>query len=310
MGNKLLELSPPVSAALGAGCPVVALESAVLCHGLPYPRSVETALAMEQVIWQSGCVPATVAVWKGRMKVGLSQAELEYLGKAGAGVVKAIRRDLPVLAAKGLDGAATAAAAMLIAGMAGIEVLAVGGIDGVHRAAETAMDVSADLEELAGTPVLVVSAGVQSVLDLRLTLEYLETRGVPVLGYRTGELPAFFTRQSGIPLDYRADTPAELAAVFRAQRELGIRGGMLVCNPIPEEYAMSPRVIGAAVDRAAAEGSAKGIPGRELTPFLLSRVRDLTGGESLESNVQLLLGNARLAAQTAFELKKAQRPPL
>lgn len=310
MGIKLLELSPPVSAALSAGCPVVALESAALCHGLPYPRNVETALAMEQVVWQNGCVPATVAVWKGRMKAGLSQAELEYLCKAGPAVAKASRRDLPVLAANGLDGAATAAAAMLISRMAGIEVMAADGIGGVHRGAETGLAVSADLEELARTPVLVVSAGVQSVLDLRLTMEYLQTRGVPVLGYRTGELPAFFARKSGIALDYRADTPAELAAVFRAQRELGFQGGMLVCNPVAEEYALSPGVLGAAVDRAVLESGAKGVRGGELTALLLSKVRDLTGGESLESHVRLLLGNAGLAAQTAFELKRAQRPPL
>jgi pseudouridine-5'-phosphate glycosidase len=304
MNSKLLDLSPPVAAALNAGCPVVALESSVITHEMPYPRNVETALAVEQVIWHHGCVPATMAVLGGRLKAGLSQEELEYLGKAGLRIAKASRRDLPVLSAKGLDGSATTTTSMMIAHLAGIEVFATDGVGGVHRGAETSMDVSADLEELARTPVMVVCSGPQSILDLRLTLEYLETRGVPVLGYRTMELPAFYTRQSGFALDYRMESPAELAAAFRAQRELGLQGGTLVCNPVPEKYAMNPRLISDAVEKAVEEGRARHIRGKELTPFLLSRLKDLTGGESLECNIQILLSNARLAAQTAVELKK------
>ena len=306
--NKRLDLSPPVAAALNAGCPVVALESTVICHGMPYPKNVETALALEQVIWKNGCVPATIAVLGGRLKAGLSAAEIEYLGKNGSRITKASRRDLPILAAKGLDGATTVTTTMMIAHMAGIDVFATGGVGGVHRGAETSMDVSADLEELARTPVMVICSGAKSVLDLGLTLEYLETRGVPVLGYRTMELPAFYTRQSGFPLDYRMENPAELADAFLAQREMGIPGGMLVCNPIPKEYSMDPKVIEAAIERAVADGQAQRIHGKALTPFLLSRVKELTGGSSLESNIQLLLSNAELAAQVAFELRTRPRP--
>ena len=308
MMNKRLDLSPPVAAALNAGCPVVALESTVICHGMPYPKNVETALALEQVIWKNGCVPATIAVLGGRLKAGLSAAEIEYLGKNGSRITKASRRDLPILAAKGLDGATTVTTTMMIARMAGIDVFATGGVGGVHRGAETSMDVSADLEELARTPVMVFCSGAKSVLDLGLTLEYLETRGVPVLGYRTMELPAFYTRQSGFPLDYRMENPAELADAFLAQREMGIQGGMLVCNPIPKEYSMDPQVIEAAIERAVADGQAQRIHGKALTPFLLSRVKELTGGSSLESNIQLLLSNAELAAQVAFELRTRPRP--
>jgi len=308
MNNRLLDLSPPVAAALNAGCPVVALESTVICHGMPYPRNVETALAVEQVIWKQGCVPATVAVLKGRLRAGLSAEEIEYLGKAGSIIAKASRRDLPVLAAKGLDGATTVTTTMMVAHMAGIDVFATGGVGGVHRGAETSMDVSADLEELARTPVMVVCSGAKSILDLGLTLEYLETRGVPVLGYRTMELPAFYTRQSGFPLDYRMDSPAELADAFLAQRELGIQTGTLVCNPIPEKYAMNPQIIENAIERAVEEGRRQAVRGKALTPFLLARVKELTGGESLESNIQLLLSNAKLASQIAFELKKRPMP--
>ena len=247
-------------------------------------------------------MPATIAVIGGRLKAGLSREEIEYLGRTGRGVAKASRRDLPALVARGADGATTVATTMIIAHMAGISVFATGGIGGVHRGAEVTMDISADLEELAHTPVMVVCAGAKAILDLGLTLEYLETRGVPVIGFGTDELPAFYTRGSGFGVDYRADTPEELAAMFRAQRELGYPGGMLVTNPIPEEYAMDKAVIDAAIETALADAKERGIRGKETTPFLLARVVELTGGDSLESNIRLVLNNARVAALTAAAL--------
>jgi pseudouridine-5'-phosphate glycosidase len=254
---------------------------------------------VESVIRENGAVPATIAVIGGRLKAGLSASEIEYLGKKGKDVIKASRRDLPVLVAKGEDGATTVATTMIIAAMAGIKVFATGGVGGVHRGAEITMDISADLEELARTPVMVVCAGAKSILDLGLTLEYLETKGVPVIGYGTDELPAFYTRKSGFKVDYRLDTPEELAAAFNAKMEMGLGGGMLVTNPIAEEYSMDPDVINAAIDEALRDASSLGIHGKETTPFLLAKIKDLTGGESLASNIQLVLGNARLAALTA-----------
>ena len=297
--NKYLDIAPAVQKALVAGKPVVALESTIISHGMPYPQNVETALLVEQTIRDNGAVPATIAILGGRLKAGLSEAEIEYLGKKGRGVAKASRRDLPVLVAKGADGATTVTTTMIIAAMAGIKVFATGGIGGVHRGAETSMDISADLEELSQTPVMVICAGAKSILDLGLTLEYLETKGVPVIGYGTDELPAFYTRRSGFRVDYRLDTPAELAAAFRAKLGMGLAGGMLVTNPIPEEYSMDPELINAAIDRAVAEAGEQGIRGKETTPFLLARIKDLTGGDSLASNIQLVLNNARLAAKTA-----------
>ena len=297
--NKYLDLSPEVSEALAAGKPVVALESTIISHGMPYPQNVETALMVEKTIRDNGAVPATIAVIGGRLKAGLTPAEIEYLGKKGRAVTKASRRDLPVLVARREDGATTVTTTMIIANLAGIKVFATGGIGGVHRGAETTMDISADLEELAMTPVMVICAGAKSILDLGLTLEYLETKGVPVIGYGTDELPAFYTRKSGFKVDYRIDTPEELAAAFRAKLELGLRGGMLVTNPIPEQYSMDPERINAAIDQAIAECSEKGIKGKDTTPFLLARIKDITGGDSLDSNIQLVLNNARLAARTA-----------
>ena len=300
--NPYLDISPEVKAALDEGKPVVALESTIISHGMPYPKNVETALRVEQTIRDNGAVPATIAVIGGRLKAGLSRGEIEHLGKAGRAVAKASRRDLPALVARGADGATTVTTTMIIAHMAGIRIFATGGIGGVHRGAETTMDISADLEELAQTPVMVVCAGAKSILDLGLTLEYLETKGVPVIGYGTDELPAFYTRKSGFSVDYRADSPEELAAMFRAQRALGYRGGMLVTNPIPEQYAMDKEVIDAAIAQALRECEEKGVHGKETTPFLLARVVELTGGESLESNIRLVLNNAALAARTACEI--------
>ena len=302
--NKYLDISPEVSAALAAGKPVVALESTIISHGMPYPQNVETALAVEKIVRENGAVPATIAIIGGRLKAGLSPEEIEYFGKKGPEIAKASRRDLPVLVAKGQDGACTVTTTMMIAHMAGISVFATGGIGGVHRGAETTMDISADLEELGQTPVMVICAGAKSILDLGLTLEYLETKGVPVIGYGTDELPAFYTRKSGFGVDYRLDTPAELAAAFHAQRAMDLKGGMLVTNPIPEEYSMDADVINAAIDQAVADCKAQGIHGKATTPFLLARIKDITGGDSLDSNIQLVFNNARLAAKTAAELSK------
>ena len=300
--NQFLDIAPEVRQALQEGRPVVALESTIISHGMPYPKNVETALLVEKTIRENGAVPATIAIIGGRLQAGLSREEIEYLGKTGRGVAKASRRDLPALVARGADGATTVATTMIIAHMAGIQIFATGGIGGVHRGAEVTMDISADLEELAQTPVMVVCAGAKSILDLGLTLEYLETKGVPVIGYGTQELPAFYTRKSGFGVDYRVDSPEELAAMFKAQRELNYKGGMLVTNPIPEEYAMDKEVIDAAIEQALNEAKEQGIHGKETTPFLLAKVVELTGGESLESNIQLVLNNARLAARTAAKL--------
>ena len=302
--NPYLDILPEVAEALAAGKPVVALESTIISHGMPYPQNVETALNVERIIRKNGAVPATIAIIGGRLKAGLSPEEIEYFGKKGQAIHKASRRDLAVLCARGEDGATTVATTMIIAHMAGIKIFATGGIGGVHRGAETTMDISADLEELGRTPVMVVCAGAKSILDLGLTLEYLETKGVPVIGYGTEELPAFYTRSSGFKVDYRIDTPEALAAAFRAQQDMGLGGGMLVTNPIPEEYSMDPAVINAAIDQAIAECQEKGIHGKETTPFLLARVAQITGGNSLASNIRLVYNNAKVAAQTAAAMAK------
>ena len=297
--NKYLDLSPEVAGALAAGKPVVALESTIISHGMPYPQNVETALAVENIIRENGAGPATICIIGGRLKAGCTREEIEYLGKAGPKVTKASRRDLAMLVARKMDGATTVTTTMMIAHMAGIKVFATGGIGGVHRGAETTMDISADLEELAHTPVMVICAGAKSILDLGLTLEYLETHGVPVIGYGTQELPAFYTRKSGFKVDYRVDTPQELAAFFKTSLDLGLTSGVLVTNPIPEEHSMDPAIINKAIDEALAQADAQGIHGKETTPFLLAKVKDLTGGDSLDSNIQLVFNNAALAARTA-----------
>ena len=302
MMNKYLSISPEVQAALNAGKPVVALESTIISHGMPYPQNVETALRVEQTIRDNGAVPATIAIIGGQLKAGCTPEEIEYLGKKGQAVTKASRRDLPVLVARKEDGATTVTTTMIIAAMAGIKIFATGGIGGVHRGAQQTFDISADLEELAQTPVMVICAGAKSILDLGLTLEYLETKGVPVIGYQTEELPAFYTRHSGFKVDYRIDTPQELAAAFKAKIDCGLKGGMLVTNPIPEQYSMPKDVIDAAIEKALQEMDAAGVHGKQCTPFLLAKVKDLTGGDSLAANIQLVLNNARLAAQTAVAL--------
>ena len=300
--HEYLKISPAVQKALDEGRPVLALESTIISHGMPYPQNLETARLCEAEARKHGVEPATVAIIHGKLCAGLTDEELEYLAKAGPKVAKASRRDLPILAARGADGATTVAATMIVAAMAGIRVFATGGIGGVHRGAEVTMDISADLEELARTPVAVVCAGAKSILDLGLTLEYLETHGVPVIGYGTEELPAFYTRKSGFKVDYRIDTPAELAKAFYVKQDMGLGGGMLVTNPIPEEYSMDHEVINKAIDEAVAEANRLGIHGKETTPFLLAKIKDITGGDSLASNIQLVYNNARLAAKTAGEL--------
>ena len=302
--NPYLDVNPAVAQALAEGKPVVALESTIISHGMPYPQNVETALKVEEIIRQNGAVPATIAILGGRLKAGLSPAEIEYLGKQGQKVTKASRRDLSVLVAQGADGATTVAITMMIAHMAGIKLFATGGIGGVHRGAETTMDISADLEELGQTDVMVVCAGAKAILDLKLTLEYLETKGVPVLGYQTQELPAFYTRTSGLKVDYQVDSPEMLAKILKTQHDLGLHGGILVTNPIPEQYSMDADAINAVIDQAIAEAQEKGIHGKETTPFLLAKVKEITGGDSLEANIQLVFNNAKLAAQTAAAYAK------
>ncbi|MCR5330173.1 MAG: pseudouridine-5'-phosphate glycosidase [Lachnospiraceae bacterium] len=294
-----LSVSKEVREAIADNRPVVALESTIISHGMPYPKNVETALSVEKIIRDNGAVPATIAIIKGKLTAGISPDEIEYLGKKGTAVPKASRRDLGSLISKKDDGATTVTTTMIAAHLAGIKVFATGGVGGVHRNAEVTMDISADLEELARTPVMVVCAGCKSILDLKLTLEYLETKGVPVIGYGTDELPAFYTRTSGLKVDYRLNTPEEVADSFLAQQALGLGGGMLVANPIPEEYSMDPDYINKMIDEAIEECDRLGIKGKETTPFLLDKIQKLTGGSSLEANIQLVYNNVRLGTEIA-----------
>lgn len=297
--GEYLDVSDEVSEALDAGRPVVALESTIISHGMPYPRNAETAYRVEAAVREGGAVPATIAIIGGRLKAGLSRAEIERIARSGSSVVKTSRRDIPFVVARGGDGATTVAATMIVADLAGIRIFATGGIGGVHRGAAETFDISADLEELSRTDVAVVCAGAKSILDIGLTLEYLETVGVAVVGYGTDELPAFYTRESGFKTDWRVETPEELAKALRAKWELGLRGGVVIANPIPLADSMPKHVIDAAISAALSEAEALGISGKETTPFLLARIVELTGGESLESNVRLVLNNARLAAAVA-----------
>jgi pseudouridylate synthase len=298
--QAFLDIAPEVQHALEQGRAVVALESTIISHGMPYPQNVATALQVEDEVRQHGAVPATVAIVNGRLKAGLSRDEIEQLGRTGHAVTKVSRRDIPFIVASKATGATTVAATMVIAALAGIPVFATGGIGGVHRGAETSFDVSADLQELAQTPVAVVCAGAKSILDLRLTLEYLETHGVAVVGYQTDALPAFFTRDSAFKVDYRLDSAADIAAVLKAKWAMGLKGGMVVANPIPEAFAMPLAAIDQAIEQALQEAAQQGIAGKASTPFLLERVNELTGGNSLASNIQLVLNNARLAAAIAL----------
>ena len=299
-----IKVAEEVKKALAEGKAVVALESTIISHGMPYPQNVETALRVEEEVRKNGAVPATIAIIDGVPTVGCDRDEIEKLGKAGLTVTKVSRRDIPIVIAKGLNGATTVASTMIFAEKAGVKIFATGGIGGVHRGAEKTMDISADLDELSKTNVTVVCAGAKSILDLNLTMEYLETKGVAVIGYGTDELPAFFTRESGIKVGYRMDTPKEIAESMKAKEDMGLEGGMLVTNPIPEEYSMDVEVIGEAIDKAVKEAEEKGVKGKDITPFLLDKIQKITGGDSLASNIQLVLNNARLASQIAVELSK------
>lgn len=299
METKYLEIAPEVRKALANGEPVVALESTIISHGMPYPQNVETALKVEEIVRENGAIPATTAIIGGKLKCGLKKEEIEYLGKKGLEVTKCSRRDIPMAIARGFDGATTVATTMIIAHMAGVSIFATGGIGGVHRGAQETMDISADLEELANTPVMVVCAGAKAILDIPLTLEYLETKGVPILGYQTDKLPAFYTRESEFKVDYRVDSPEEAARAFEAQRGAGLHTGMLMANPIPEKFSMDEDMINNAINEAVKEAEEKGIKGKESTPFLLSKVKDITGGSSLDANIELVFNNAKVAAQIA-----------
>jgi pseudouridine-5'-phosphate glycosidase len=299
--DGVLHVAPDVAAALADGGPVVALESTIVTHGMPYPQNVETARAVEAVVRENGATPATIALLGGRLRVGLADDELDRLGD-DPDVAKASRRDLPALMTAGRTAGTTVAATMYLAHRAGIQIFATGGIGGVHRGAATTFDVSADLTELGTTPVAVVCAGAKSILDLPAPLEVLETRGVPVIGYGTDEFPAFFTASSGLPVDHRVDTPQELAAVLQAHRDLALPGGVLVANPIPAADALDADDIAARIDQAIADAEAAGVTRLELTPYLLARINDLTGGRSLVANIALVRNNAAVAARTAVAL--------
>ena len=301
--KKYLQVSDEVKKALEEGKPIVALESTIISHGMPYPQNVETALRVEEIIRSKGAVPATIGIIKGRLIAGLTSEEIDYMGKT-SGIAKVSRRDIPYIVSSGKDGATTVASTMIIAEMAGIKVFATGGIGGVHRGAETTMDISADLEELSGTDVAVVCAGAKSILDIGLTLEYLETKGVPILGYKTDELPAFYTRKSGFSVDYNMDSPESIAKLLKVKWDLDLHGGVVVANPIPEEFSMDESFITSIIEKAVVEATKKGIKGKDTTPFLLAKIKEITGGDSLAANIELVYNNARLAAEIAVELAK------
>lgn len=298
-----LSITPEIKQALETGKPVVALESTILSHGMPYPENIEFAHKVEEVVRNEDAIPATLAIMDGKLKVGLNAEELEIMCKA-ENVAKASRRDVAVYLATKQTAATTVATTMIIASLAGIRIFATGGIGGVHRGATETMDISADLQEFANTPVCVVSAGCKSILDIGLTLEYLETFGVPVLGYKTSEFPAFFSDTSGFGVDYKVDGPSEVANILKTKWDLGLKGGALVCNPIPHEYSMDHNIIDKAIDKALEMAKEKGIRGKATTPFLLATIKDLTGGESFASNLQLAYNNAKVASQIAVEYSK------
>ncbi len=301
--NTNLELSQEVAAALKAKKPIVALESTIISHGMPYPQNRETAIAVEKIVRDAGAVPATIAVIGGKLKAGLTVEEIEYIAKKGHDVTKVSRRDFPFVIANKADGATTVAGTMIVAQMAGIKIFATGGIGGVHRDGNNTFDISADLQELAKTSVAVICAGVKSILDIALTLEYLETCGVPVVGYGTDEFPAFYTRNSGLKVEYRLDRAADIAHMLDAKWAMGLSGGVVIANPIPVEYAMDASLIDRAIEASLAEAKTLNIRGKETTPFLLAKIKELTGGDSLDSNIQLVYNNARLAAEIAVSLQ-------
>ena len=303
MLNNYLDILPEIKEALEEGRPVVALESTIISHGMPYPENIKTAREVEKIVRDNGAVPATIGIINGRIKIGLTEDELEFMGQS-KDILKASRRDLPVIIAKGLNGATTVASTMIAAKLAGIKVFVTGGIGGVHRGAEETFDISADLMELATTDVAVVCAGAKSILDIGLTLEYLETHGVPVLGFKTEEFPAFYTRKSGFKVDYKIDNEEEMAKALHTKWALDLKGGVVIGNPIPTEYEMEYEIINKAIENAVEEAKEQGIKGKETTPFLLSKIKAITAGKSLESNIQLVYNNARVGARIALELSK------
>jgi len=305
-GKRFFDFKDEVKEALENGKPVVALESTLISHGFPYPENLEVAEEMEEIIRGCGVVPATIAIIKGKIKVGLTRGELEFMATS-KDILKVSRRDLAVIVAKGLNGATTVAATMVVAERAGIKVFATGGIGGVHRGAEKTFDISADLQELARTPVAVVCSGAKSILDLPLTKEYLETIGVPVIGFGSEELPAFYCRESGLKVDYVVNNEKEAAGMIRAMQDLGLGGGIIIANPVPEEYALSMEYMNEVIKGAVRAAEKEGIKGKNLTPYLLNKIKELTGGKSLKANIELVKDNVRVAAKIAYELKSKEK---
>lgn len=302
----LIKISDEVKLALKEGRPVVALESTIISHGMPYPKNVETALEVERIIRENGCVPATIGIIDGVPIVGMTPEEIELFGKR-SGILKVSRRDLPIVMAKKMWGATTVASTMILANMAGIEVFVTGGIGGVHRGAQQTFDISADLQELAHTNVTVVCAGAKAILDLPLTLEYLETFGVPVLGYKSSNLGAFYSKDSGLKVDYKMDSEQEIAEAIYYKRMMKLDGGILISNPIPDQYSMPSEVINLYIEKALKEANEKGIKGKEITPFLLKNIADNTHGNSLEANIKLVFNNAKIGARIAKELSNISK---
>ncbi len=302
--HQYLKITEEVKDALAENKAIVALESTIISHGMPYPQNVETALNVEKIVRENGAIPATIAIINGQLKAGLKADEIDFLGKQGYAVNKTSRRDIPFVVAQQKNGATTVASTMIIADLAGIRVFATGGIGGVHRGAEKTMDISADLQELAKTNIAVVSAGVKSILDIGLTLEYLETYGVPVIAFKTTDFPAFYAKDSGYQAPYRVDDYAELARVMKTKWDLGLKGGIVIGNPIPDEYAMEGAFIQASITEALQQAKTKNITGKEVTPFLLSKIKDLTAGRSLDANIQLVYNNVKMASKLAKEYAK------
>ena len=299
-----VRVNPEVEKALKEHKPVIALESTIISHGMPYPQNVETAMKVESIIREHSGVPATVGLVDGEGVVGLTPEEIEEMGKRGMSIPKVSRRDLPMIIAEKSWGATTVATTMILASMAGVEFFVTGGIGGVHRGAESTFDISADLEELGRTNVTVICAGAKAILDLPKTLEVLETKGVPVLGYQTSELPAFYTRTSGLKVDYAIKDAKDAANIVKAKRNLGLNGGILITNPIPEQYSMDPEVINKVIDEAIKEMDEKGIKGKQCTPFLLAKIAEITEGKSLAANIQLVFNNAAVGTEIAKEYSK------
>jgi pseudouridylate synthase len=303
MINDYLDIKEEVKDALAEKKPIVALESTIISHGMPYPENIVSAKRSEEIIREAGGTPATIAIINGRIKIGLTEDDLDHMGK-DSGITKASRRDMAMILSKGIDGATTVATTMLCADLAGIRVFATGGIGGVHRNGQLTMDVSADLQELAGTNVGVVCAGAKSILDIGLTLEYLETQGVPVLGYGTEIFPAFYTRESGYKVDYRVDNPEEIARALKVKWDLGLKGGMVIANPIPVEFEMDKEYISAVIDEAVESAEKEGVKGKKITPYILARLHNKTGDKSLFANKELVYNNVKLAVQIAIEYSK------